>query len=148
MLHPLVGLSIGRNKRFLNTNVHNRINVLSQSSDEHQQHTNWPRDIVYGSTITLSILFILLMITVVFPGICIRANFNRQQSSNILPHVGPLSSEPFDSMVAHHVLQLIRDVPQMLHRSRNDLPSTTPLHSYNPDTTSLSNGPFLPALKF
>lgn len=56
--------------RFLNAEVHNRIDALSQSHDLHQQNTSWLRNVVFGSSLTLSVLFLVLLIGFII--ICFR----------------------------------------------------------------------------
>lgn len=68
--------------RFLNAEVHNRIDALSQSHDLHQQNTSWLRNVVFGSSITLSIFFLVLLIGLIFLCFRLRQHPQHHRSSH------------------------------------------------------------------
>ena len=78
-----VAVSTGtvRLKRFLNAEVHNRIDVLPKSHEDHQEQTSLLRNIIFGSTITLSALLLLSIIGLLT--LCIR--FRRHRRPFIVP---------------------------------------------------------------
>ena len=80
LLGALASVSSGRIKRFLNAEVHNPIDVLAKSHTDHQEQTSFLRNVVFGSSITLSILFLLSIIGLVY--LCIR--FRDRPRPNLL----------------------------------------------------------------
>ena len=103
----LASVSSGRMKRFLNAEVHNRIDVLDKSHTDHQQQTSFLRKFVFGSTLTLSILFVLSIIGLVY--LCIR--FRNLRRPNLLSMLPPsatnLSPSPLDMSTIQNLLRMM-----------------------------------------
>lgn len=68
-LGSFTGIAADRIKRFLNAEVHNRIDVLSKSQAE---HTTWLKYIALGATIALSLLFVLFILATIVRCYCAR----------------------------------------------------------------------------
>ena len=103
----LASVSSSRTKRFLNAKVHNRIDVLDKSHIDHQQQTSFLRNVVFGSTIILSILFLLSIIGLVY--LCIR--FRNHRRPNLLSMLSPsttnTSPSPLDMSTIQNLLRMM-----------------------------------------
>ena len=102
-----VSASSSRHKRFLNAEVHNRIDVLSKSHAEHQEQTSILRNIVFGSTITLSVLFLLSILGLLL--LCLRFRRHRRGtlSSSLPIHTTPSPPSTFDPMALLDLARLL-----------------------------------------
>lgn len=137
-----------RYKRFLNAEVNNRIDVLSQShqdlSKSHQDTTNWLHNMLFGSTLMVSVLFLLLVVGVIF--LCCRL----RTIHRLLPYSN--SSMPFPTLDTHRLHSFLRS-PSTAFSS---YPVSTAIHS-GPQISSaptvdlalpFSNPPVSQLLKF
>ena len=147
LVGALASVSSGRIKRFLNAEVHNRIDVLSKSHTDHQQQTSFLRNVVFGSTITLSILFLLSLIGLVY--LCIRfRNRRRPNLSSLFPPAATNASpSPLDLSTIQNLLRMMSHFSISAPPSHYPAQQTThepPAHS----TASLQNTVQSPMLKF
>lgn len=135
LFHLLVILSTSAShriaRRFLNAEVHNRIDVLSQSHERHQQFTTWLRNIIFGSSITLSALFLVTLCGFLYLCVRVRPLFRLTQSSNLFNHLSSPTSTLFNLSPLNYLAPTISNVrdPHMhfsTHPSLPALPAITP----------------------
>ena len=79
------GVPADRIKRFLNAEVHNRIDVLSKSQ---QEHTTWLKYMAFGAAAAVLILFLLFIVLIIIMFYRSRTHHRRPSSSTIhqTPH--------------------------------------------------------------
>ena len=98
-----------RLKRFLNAEVHNRIDVLSKSHEDHQAQTSLLRNIIFGSTITLSVLFLLSIIGLVTLCVLFRRHRRRNRSSSFPTHLTSSLPGTVDPTTLHNLFRMMSD---------------------------------------
>lgn len=105
--------------RFLNANVHNRIDALTQSQNLQQQSTSWFRNGVFGYTLTVFAFLVIIPLWLVFT--CFRLYHRSQfnQSSSLLRQVSHPAASIHSTPFTHLHL------PISTHRSSFD-PLTPP----------------------
>ena len=86
LLFLLISSTIVANRirRFLNSEIHNRIDVLEKSHEAHIQTTTHLRDIVFGITITISVVFILIVCGIIY--LCHRVHKHTRSVNSSLPN--------------------------------------------------------------
>ena len=99
-------VSGNREPRFLDAVVHNRVAALEQSHQEHKQQTHWLRNVIFGSSITLSILLFLLIAGIIYLCFRVRAPFTTSPLPLFSSSTSPSSSVPTDLVALHRVLNM------------------------------------------
>ena len=86
-----------RFRRFLNSEVHNRINVLDQSHSTHRNETDWMRTIFLAIAIGFGLILLLVFLTIVYLCRRIRRHVQETQSPTLaavehsgLSHLHPI----------------------------------------------------------
>jgi hypothetical protein len=94
-----------RIKRFLNAEVHNRIDVLEQSHTAHREDTSLTRNIFFGALISVSVILLIIISIIIF--LCRRSRqFVREHQSPALaaiqtsglPHIHPMMNALFHAL--------------------------------------------------
>ena len=134
-----------RIKRFLNSEVHNRINVLEQAHTAHREDTSSARIIFFGVIGSVSVIIVVVFIIVIVLCHRLRRILHERQT----PALGALQSSGLSSI--HPMANVLFNTLQQLHtmeRNNHTQPSST--FSYSPSVpTNLNINPLLSnALKF
>ena len=153
LLSHLSVASDQRIKRFLNSVVHSRINVLEQSHSVHRNETNWMRTVIFGTIVGFGIISLLVTITIVY--LCRRVRRHVRQvapptlaavETSGLSNLHPLMP-PLMALLQHQLVSSSSTQPPLhyssLSPSSNNSIYTSPISNY-----STSFLPPAPALKF
>jgi heme/copper-type cytochrome/quinol oxidase subunit 2 len=111
----VVSAGAHRLQRFLNTGVHNGIDVLSKSQEDHHEQTSVLRNIIFGSTITLSIMLLLIVFGLLVLFIRFRRHSHRSICSSISTRTNPSPHVTVDPMALHNLLETMTDTRHCQH---------------------------------
>jgi hypothetical protein len=151
-------LSVASNhriKRFLNAEVHNRINVLEQSHNSHRDDTNWMRTVLFGTIIGFGLVSLLVTITIIYLCRRIRRHVQQVESPTLaaiansgLSQLHPLMP-PLMTLLQHqhHLVSSSSTQPPLHYSSLSPL-STNSIYPSPTSHYSTSYQPPVPALKF
>jgi len=154
----LTHLSVALNhriKRFLNSVVHNRIDVLEQSHSVHRNDTNWMRTIIFATVIGFGIISFLVILTIIYLCRRVRRHVRQVQSPTLaaiensgLSHLHPLMP-PLMALLQHqhHLTSSSSTQPPLPYPSLSPS-SPTFLYTSPPSHSPTSYLPPVPALKF
>jgi hypothetical protein len=155
LLFHLSVASDHRIKRFLNSVVHSRINVLEQSHSVHRGETNWMRNVIFGTIIGFGIISLLVIITIIYLCRRVRRHVRQVASptlaaietsglSNLHPLMPPLMA------LLQHQSHLVSSSPTQppLHYSSLSPSSNGSLYTLPTSNYPTSYLPPIPALKF
>ena len=144
-----------RIKRFLNSEVHNRINVLEQSHGSHRDETNWMRTVTFGTIIGFGLISLLVIITVIYLCRRVRRHVRQVASPTLaaiensgLSQLHPLMP-PLMTLLQHqHQVVSSSSTQPPLHYSSLSPSSTNAIYPSSTSNYSTSYLPHVPALKF
>ncbi|CAF1539441.1 unnamed protein product [Adineta ricciae] len=134
----------GRFKRFLNSEVHNRIDVLEQSHSTHRNDTNWMGTIMVSIILSLAIISITIFITFIY--ICYRVR--RRVQATQAPTVAAVEASILPQL--HPIIPPLLALLRQQHQLDISPPPHTSLHYPSSTSTATPSIPFtsLPTLKF
>ena len=144
-----------RLKRFLNSVVNNRIDVLEQSHSIHRNETNWMRTIVFASIISFGIIFLLVTFVLFYLCRRIRRHVQRVQTPTLnaietsgLAHLHPLMPHLLTLLQQVHSSNSTQSPPSSLPYPSSSQLSTTPVPTWPNLTYPTTSSSSVPALKF
>jgi hypothetical protein len=147
--------SAHRIKRFLNSVVNNRINVLEQSHSIHRNETNWMRTVIFGTIIGFGLISLLVAFTIIYLCRRVRRHVRQVESPTLaaiansgLSQLHPLMP-PLMTLLQHqhHLVSSSSNQPPLNYSSLSPL-STNPVYPSPTSNYSTSYSPPVPALKF
>ena len=149
LVGPAFSLSLLRAKRFLNAEVHNRIDVLEQSHATHLGQTTLVRNVGFGAIITLSILFLVSIFGLVFLCVRFRTYIRRNLSPSVSSPTAYSSPTSLDLIAVHQLLRTMNANPPTHLSSPVYYPPSRTTNEASPSGMGLAPHPLqLSMLKF